>query len=163
MTIAGVTGHRPDKLGGYYANPIADFVRDSLRSTFRRIKPTHIIVGMALGTDQYAARIAIELGIPFIAAVPFVGQELAWPNPDQRAEYHELLEQASVVHVVSRGGFTRAKMHVRNRWIVDSSDVLVAVLDTTADNRKSGTLACMQYAIRKGLPIEHIDPSQRAA
>lgn len=161
MAIAGVTGHRPDKLGGYYANPIADFVQDSLRSTFRRIKPTHIITGMALGVDQWAARIAVELGIPFIAAVPYIGQELIWNSPDQRREYHELLEQASVVHVVSRGGYAKRKLHIRNRWIVDASDVLVAVLDTTADNRGSGTLACMQYAMARNLPIEHIDPSRR--
>ena len=30
---------------------------------------------MALGTDQWAAKIALELSIPYIAAVPFRGQE----------------------------------------------------------------------------------------
>lgn len=163
MAIAGVTGHRPDKLGGYLPNPIADFVMDEMRRRFLRIKPTHIITGMALGVDQWAARIALELGIPFIAAVPFAGQELAWRDESQRDEYRELLELADSVHIVSGGGYTKAKMHVRNRWIVDSSDVMVVVLDTTADLRGSGTLACMQYAMARGVPIEHIDPSTRLA
>lgn len=83
--IVAFTGYRPDKLGGYkLPNPTYLHVFQQIEKSLKELQPQKVISGMALGVDQWAANIAHRLGIPFIAAVPFLGQEKAWPVPSQK-------------------------------------------------------------------------------
>ena len=87
--IAAFTGHRPNKLGGFkIPNPIYNFINDEITRTLTDLKPKKVITGMALGVDQWAAEVCIKLGVPFVAAVPFRGQELYWPE-ESRKRYFE--------------------------------------------------------------------------
>jgi uncharacterized phage-like protein YoqJ len=152
--IASFTGHRPPKLGGYSVpNPIYNFVRGELRRVLMELKPDETISGMALGLDQWAAEVCIELEIPFIAAIPFKGQENYWPE-ESRERYYKLLAAASRVHVVNHGGYASWKMQTRNQWMVDNSNVVIAVFDGTP----GGTKNCYDYADRCGKQIIKIDP-----
>lgn len=152
--IAAFTGHRPDKLGGYkLPNPTYLYVCQELDKALRQLDPKQVITGMALGVDQWAAHIAYKLGIPFIAAVPFEGQEKAWPAPSQKA-FHHLLKLACEKVIVSPGGYSSAKMQIRNEWMVDHCDILIAVWDGS----KGGTGNCVQYAQSIGKQIYRIDP-----
>lgn len=82
--IVAFTGHRPEKIGGYkLPNPTYLHVYKEIESTLKKLNPDKVISGMALGVDQIAAYIAYKLKIPFIAAVPFEGQEKAWPFKSQ--------------------------------------------------------------------------------
>ncbi len=154
--IVAFTGHRPNKLGGYTTpNPIYDRVRKQIIQVLREIEPDRIISGMALGVDQWAANIAIELGIPFTAAVPFVGQEDAWPTSSQKA-YDTLLLKADDLIIVSEGGYSAYKMQLRNEWMVDHCDKLIAVWDGTP----GGTCNCISYAKAKGKEIIRINPTK---
>ena len=92
--LAG-TGHRPKKLGGYSVE-VADKLRDLARKVMDRVRPDTVISGMALGWDTALAEVAIERKIHLIAAVPFRGQESAWPEKSQR-HYRWLLEQADQI------------------------------------------------------------------
>jgi uncharacterized phage-like protein YoqJ len=94
--ILGITGHRPPGLGCGYdiPNPVYDKIYKALKDKFNELSPEKIISGMALGTDQWAACAAIELGIPFIAAVPFDGQDSKWPN-ESRKKFKFLLDSAA--------------------------------------------------------------------
>lgn len=75
MKIA-CTGHRPNKIGGYkIPNPTYDFIVESTKKIFDQLKPEYVIVGGALGFDQWTAEVCIQLGIPFHTYVPFIGQE----------------------------------------------------------------------------------------
>lgn len=96
---------------------------------------------MAQGWDQAIAASCIYLDIPFVAAVPFEGQELLWPEA-ARAQYRSLPEKASVIEVISEGGFSVAKMQVRNKWIVDHSDKMLALWNGSV----GGTCNCVAYA-----------------
>ena len=87
------------------------------------------------------ANIAINLNIPLIAAIPFKGQELAWPTKSQ-TQYHKLLSKASEVVTVSSGGYSAKKMQIRNEWMVNSCDTLIACFNGS----KGGTYNCIQYA-----------------
>lgn len=152
--IVAFTGHRPNKLGGYrIPNPTWRWVCFMIREELERLKPLHAISGMALGVDQWAARICVKLGIPFTAAIPFSGQELVWPFAD-RAAYHDLLSRAEKQIVICEPGYSAAKMQRRNEWMVDNCDVLIAVWDGTS----GGTGNCVQYAKRKGREIIQISP-----
>lgn len=155
MRVA-VTGHRPEKIGGYdYYHPQREWVRRRLRESLLELKPTMTITGMALGVDQDFAQVSFELAIPFLAAIPFAGQEDQWPKSSQRY-YEWLLVQADDVIVVSPGGYAWYKMHLRNHWMVENCDHLIAVWDGT----DGGTAECIRYA-RKRKPdrVSYINPT----
>lgn len=153
--IVAFTGHRPNKLGGFkLPNPIYNYVCQQIEKTLLELKPEKVISGMALGVDQWAANVAIKLGIPFLAAVPFEGQERAWPEASQKV-FHKLLDKAAEVVIVSEGGYAAFKMQVRNAWMVDHCDKLIAVWDGTP----GGTGNCVNYATSKDKEIIRINPS----
>jgi uncharacterized phage-like protein YoqJ len=152
--ILGITGHRPNKLGGYKVpNPTYIRVCRKIEQNFKQLNPEKIISGMALGVDQWAAYIAIKMRIPFVAAVPFEGQEIAWPSGSQEL-YHKVLAKASEIVIVSSGGYKSSKLQTRNKWIVDYSDKLLAVWDGT----EGGTGNCISYAKSVKREIIYIDP-----
>lgn len=153
MTIVGITGHRPEKLGGYYPNALATRVRTEIRVELSRLKPVQVVIGMAQGTDQWTARICIVLGIPFIAAVPCDGQDRKWPRL-ARAEYAALLKAASRVELITPGPYKPGVMDVRNEWMVDHSDIMLAVWNGTP----GGTANCVEYAEKRQVPIVRINP-----
>lgn len=155
-TIVGITGHRPDKFDDGYElkSPIQDWVKRELQLRFKRLKATRILTGMALGVDQWAADVAIEMGIPFEAYVPFEGQESIWPS-ESKIRYYGLLERAARVRTVCTPGYEPWKMQKRNEAIVNDCTVLVAVFDGS----QGGTANCVQYACNVGKRRIIIDPS----
>lgn len=157
MKIA-FTGHRPNKLPGGYdlSSPKYDHIKNETRRHLLELKPELAISGMALGYDTLAVDICIELSIPFVAAIPFKGQELIWPAESQR-KYNELIKQASEVIVVSEGGYSAHKMQIRNEWMINNSDMLIAVWDGKTN---SGTCNAVTYATMAGKKIIRINPME---
>lgn len=152
--VVAFTGHRPNKLGGYSTpNPMYNYIEGQITDTLIQIKPRQVISGMALGVDQWAAEVCIKLGIPFLAAIPFRGQELYWP-PESRKKYFELLDKAASVEFVNPGSYASWKMQSRNEWMVNHCDVLIAVFDGTP----GGTKNCFDYAVDKEKKIIRINP-----
>lgn len=149
------TGHRPDKLGGYeLPNPTYVKVCQKIDATLRKVKPTKVITGMALGVDQWAAYISYKLGIPYLAAIPFEGQEKAWPKESQKV-YNILRNLAAEEKIICQGGYAPAKMQTRNEWMVDNCNLLIAVWDGS----KGGTGNCVEYAESIKREIFYIDPT----
>lgn len=158
MKIA-ITGHRPHKLGNDY-DLTSDLVRrikscivGSLISCSPSITKEEdkvtiegltLITGMALGIDTLFALIAIEFNIPFVAAIPFIGQENVWPKKSKDI-YYELLHKARYSKIVSKGGYSAGKMQVRNEWMVDECDILIGVFDGST----GGTANCIHYCKEK--------------
>lgn len=145
MIIAG-TGHRPDKLGGHTFEAQLALDRFAVR-VLTRLRPSGVISGMALGWDQSVAIACVRTGIPFVAAIPFEGQESRWPLRSQD-RYHDILKCASQVHVVSaREAVTEAgvpwALQKRNEWMVDHSGKLLALWN---GDRSGGTFNCVEYA-----------------
>jgi len=152
--IIGVTGHRPNKLGSFkIPNPTYNFVMDKTLSIIKEYKPTKIITGMCIGYDQWVANLAIKLKIPFVAAIPFLGQELLWP-PDTQKYYRKLLSHAAQIEIVSAGAFASWKMQARNQWIVNNSDLIIAAFDGS----RGGTFNCIEYAKENNKTILTINP-----
>jgi uncharacterized phage-like protein YoqJ len=151
--VIAITGHRPNKLGGYEVpNPTYDIVVKGLVAAFEHYKPAYVITGMALGTDQWAAEICVNMTIPFVAALPFRGQEGPWP-PRSKARYQWLLSRAYQTFVISEGGFEGWKMQKRNEWMVNSAHMLVAVYN---GDDEGGTTNCLAYAAACGKYIHYV-------
>lgn len=147
---AAFTGHRPPKLGGYGDKTDEQLI--ALASfILRETKPDKVIVGMALGWDMNVAYTAIRNHIPVIAAIPFLGQEKLWPQVSQE-RYKRILERCADVVIVSRGDYAAVKMQIRNEWMVDNADHLIALWNGT----HGGTGNCVQYALKHRVPTLHV-------
>jgi uncharacterized phage-like protein YoqJ len=151
VTVYAATGHRPDKLGGYYDMVAAERLARVAGEFLAACRPDRVIVGMAQGWDTAVAVAAVRLGIPFVAAVPFKGQESTW-SLTARKRYENLLECADEVVIVSPGGFSNAKMQTRNEWMVDRAALVVAMWNGT----RGGTANCLDYAAARGVPIVNL-------
>lgn len=148
LVVAG-TGHRPDKLGGY-----GDVARGRLERfaqvELRRLRPSRVVSGMAVGWDQALAQAALDLKIPFVAAIPFEDQWRPWPVA-ARERYFALLERADAVEYVCKPGYEVWKLHKRNHWMVDHCDLLHALFNGSP----GGTASCITYARKVRRPIEN--------
>lgn len=147
MNIIGFTGHRPASLPGKYSDRTYQALLQTANYILTLYKPTKVISGMALGWDMAVAECAIGHGIELIAAVPFKSQSLRWPQASQY-RYRELLTQTNQVIVISPGGYSQRAMQVRNQWIVDSCDQLMALWY----KNWGGTKNCVDYALAVNKP-----------
>ena len=161
MKTLTLTGHRSDEDGmpGYnIPNEKYNWLIDQIKFCYVKIKPDRIISGAALGFDQAGMVAAIQLGIPFEAYVPFVGQENIWPQKS-KDEYHELLSKANKVVICCEGGYSPQKMQIRNCMMCDQltepNDILLACWN---GKENGGTWNCIQYAMKQKKKMVRIDP-----
>jgi len=152
--IVAATGHRPDKIGGYdWNNPTRQRIRLWMDQQLVALDATKAISGMALGVDSDFFDVANGFEMDVVAAVPFKGQEKAWPRSSQE-EYHRRLREATEVVYVCDEGYAAWKMQKRNQWMVDNCDVLLAIWDGS----DGGTANCVKYAQSVGKTIIRYDP-----
>jgi uncharacterized phage-like protein YoqJ len=155
-TTVAITGHRPDRLGGYEGtHPMALWVKSRIRDVLVQLKHEgyeDFVSGGALGTDQWSSWIALELGFNLTIARPFPSQDSVWPETSRKA-YRELLNLSKVVDV-SEDPYHPSKLFLRNQWMVDHSSCLIAVYDGGA----GGTAHSYKYAKKKNKRIELINP-----
>lgn len=172
-----ITGHRPDKLGGYDANnPLRVHLRNRFKDvllslvadalTFRGTKPqdVEVYVGGALGFDIDAARVCAETAVPFVVAVPFPSYWKRWKPSDQTV-YRNMLTYAKRVEYVSKVDPPKGDgvdfgainmLYARNRYMVDRCDIVVAAWDGS----RGGTGHCVEYARQKGKEIIVLTPGR---
>ena len=140
-------------------SPLIKWIKTEILKTLAKENPTELISGMALGIDTLFALIALEKGIPLVAAIPCDGQERMWPAGSQQ-QYYMILQNPLVTKVVvSPGPYATWKMQKRNEWLVDNSDKLIAVYDGSG----GGTGNCVQYAEKVGREIIRINPNEYIA
>lgn len=161
------TGHRPNKLGGY-EGPNAKHFQTRLHNHLARIVTRAVekrfktfISGGALGVDQIAAEVIIERrlhvvknNIQLIIARPFPSQHRKWPHSSQ-AHFLDIITAADKVVDVSDDPYAPWKMQIRNEWMVDRSEVVIAVWDGI---EKGGTWNCIVYARKTNKAILFINP-----
>ena len=107
---------------------------------------TRFISGMAVGFDLLCARVVLkykDTGAPVAleCALPCEGQTRFW-GARERALYETVLRRADRVTVLSPV-YTPSCMALRNRYMVDSSTLVIA----RTDGRQSGgTFQTLEYA-----------------
>lgn len=161
--IVAITGHRPDKLGGYdIPNPTYNHVMRCLDDVLLELRPSRVLTGMALGVDQWMAELCLFNQVPITAAVPFEGFESVWP-PASQEKVRNLLTQAAKppnnVRIICDPGYQAWKLQRRNEWMVEHSDLLVAIFDGTS----GGTDNCIRYARTRNKQVRIISPRREEA
>ena len=151
------TGHRPAKLPWGYNEQdprcvklkerIADAVLLAYQEGYR-----HFLCGMAQGCDLYFCEVVLALRtrhpeITVEAAIPCPTQADGW-SAAQRERYRRILEQCDYETMVQEH-YTRECMQRRNRYMVDHSDLLIAL----HDGLPGGTRYTIEYALRRGVNI----------
>jgi uncharacterized phage-like protein YoqJ len=136
------------------------------RTSLELLAPTELYDGMALGWDQACLLGALDLGIPVVACLPFEGMENKWgSNGDTRWRdwFRKQLSRCHRVHVCC-DRFSRAAYQIRNEYMCDSSQRLLALWD----GGHGGTANCVRYArgeiaglvshetIREAVPVDNV-------
>ena len=109
------------------------------------------VCGMAAGCDFYFAEEVIRLarekrGIVLEAAIPFAGQPDSLPTAELKDRYKNILAHCEIQTVLS-SHYHSFCMQLRNRYMVDISDKLLAV----SAGLVGGTSYTIEYAKRKAL------------
>lgn len=157
MVKIAVTGHRPDKLGGYQAYDNFRAIRRHMRDFLDEAPDGELILisGGALGIDQFWMEVGLHLELPVIAALPFEGYDSKWPVTS-RETYKKLLDKCHEVRYICEPGYAASKLQIRNQWMVDNCDSLVAYWNGTP----GGTSNCIDYAISRDKIITEFNPDE---
>lgn len=104
-----------------------------------------VITGMAIGWDTWLAEVALEVGIPVHAYVPFEGQGDRWPTKTKE-KYMSILDRCDDVRYISKTYSQQAFLR-RDRAMVDDSQLVLALLNPIVD--EGGTYYTVKYAQEK--------------
>lgn len=151
----GIAGHRPRKFPWKRneADPYCIALKAALARHIERLTDegfTDFLTGMAEGVDTWAALIVLDLreknpALKLHCILPCRGQADRW-SASARARYHAILEQADSIVYVNRES-KKDCMLERNRFLVDHSDLLLAVYN---GEKRGGTAATVRYAAKAG-------------
>ena len=161
------TGYRPQKMvfGFNEQDPRCVEFKSRLHDTIEDLIGkgyAHFISGGAMGMDMFAAEAVMDLKEKY----PWIILEMVSPFDDQAAkwepEYQErhawLFENADIVTAISHK-YTRACIFIRNRYLVDNADLVLAAYDGQA----GGTAMTVDYAHQMDIPVQTIMPAVIAA
>ena len=147
-----VTGHRPNRLfkdqelcydRAHYSCLLAFCMRAMEHYQRKTEEELIVLVGMAIGFDMAIAEACKDLGIPYIAYIPFRGQERLWPVHTQ-TKYQDLLNHAQEIKLVTdTTKYQYFLMHRRNHRMVMDSNQLLALWNGSPTG---GTHECYDFA-----------------
>jgi len=157
------TGHRPQNFNFKFDEENNNYlqIKDLLQKIIIKLLEdyyvTHFISGMALGIDQLAAEIILELKkyysqITLECAIPCETQAIKWTEA-QRNRYFSIIEHCDK-ETLLQYKYTNDCMQNRNEYMVKSSNYLVAVWD----GKLSGTSKTVSYAKSSKKSIIIINP-----
>ncbi len=162
MTVC-FTGHRPQSFhfGFDETHPdcvsLIENIRKEIENLILHFSADTFYTGMAQGVDTWAAEAVISLkekypNIKLIAAIPCPEQSLKW-RKSAIDRYNKILSHCDS-QITTSPSYHRGCMHVRNRYMVDHSDIVLAVLDKT---KSGGTASTVNYAEKQGKMIVHLN------
>lgn len=120
---------------------------------------THFISGMAIGVDIICAELVLELRaknphITLECAVPCKSQPHKWSDT-MKERYNNILKRSDSVTVLQES-YTSDCMYKRNRYMIDSADIVIAVWN----GKPSGTGYTVNYAKEKGKKVYALNPDK---
>lgn len=176
----GVTGHRKEALPAETCEDLHERIRSALtllvegaeavhaqEAPFYSDHPTRLlfISPLADGSDQIAARVAVELGFELHVVLPFpkatYRRELA--DAQSRTNFDELLAKASCVLELPGEHERPIDAYVMTgRATIAHCDVMLGVWDGLPPRGRGGTAEVIELAVVNGTPVVHVpvDPKE---
>lgn len=156
------TGYRPQKMpwGFNEDAPECRAFKARLKEQIEQLIGegyAHFISGGAMGMDTWAAEAVLDLKerYPWILlemVSPFDGQSSNW-DVNYKQRHDRLFEQADITTATGHS-YTKACMILRNRYLVDNSDLVLAAYD----GQLGGTAMTINYATENGITVLFIAP-----
>lgn len=169
IKVVAFTGHRPESMT---RNPITQeklafevgkVLRQAINDVYHKYGARTFISGMARGVDTWAAQQVLFLrdthdnpGEPIRLICATVHQQTALWSKEDKETYDRILAKADQVEIIGDGQDVRADLLQRNRWMVDNSEMLIAVWN----GKPGGTKYTIDYAEKKHRPIWTMDLSK---
>lgn len=158
------TGHRPESL------PFGENMDAGMFYEFKMLLQTEIDSCIAKGYDTFYCggargadivcgeiiatdKASTHKNIKLICAIPFSEQAKGW-SLMWKQRYQELLKAADIVRQLCKT-YQRGCYHIRNRFMVDNSDLIIAIYD---GGNTGGTAYTVNYARELGKEIVIINP-----
>ena len=156
------TGHRPKSFPYQYSidtkkhNAYMQSLKEKIELAITEYGITHFISGMAIGVDLDFSEIVLKLRnkypVTLECAIPCPNQTLSWKDTD-KLRYESILNCANEINLISER-YTPECMSKRNRYMVDKSELVIAVFNGI---EKGGTWYTINYARKTNTAIELID------
>ena len=143
--------------------PVIEFLRKAIAKA-RDDGFEEFISGGALGVDQWAAEVVLELGLKLVIALPFAKYGENWPVESQ-AHLAFLKSKASKVEIVCEGEYFENgkaqtwKNHERNKWMMNNSELIIAVWDGKPEG---GTASAVKGGKKAGKAFIRFNPDTEA-
>lgn len=159
------TGHRLQKLPFGFNEEDPKCIKMK-RMLYRKIEDlivnhgaSHFISGMAIGVDMICGEIVLELKnehphITLECAIPCRSQPDRWSN-EMKDRYCSIVNQSDYKTVLQEQ-YTSDCMHKRNEYMVEKSEIVIAVWDGSS----SGTGYTVNVAKEKGKKIYVLNPEK---
>lgn len=153
MKTCCFTGPRPQNLGfsedSIMCRNLKALLKNEIESLYEK-GYRRFITGMASGVDTYAAEAVIELkkshsDIFLEAALPY--NRAGGNTPDEKIRFNAILDATDKTVILSET-YTPYCFHVRNRYMVDESSLVVAV-----PSESRGTEYTIKYAQKTGKEV----------
>lgn len=141
-----MTGHRHVGGGRAFKRILTEILED--------VQPDAFIQGLAIGADLLSGKVAIDMGIPVISAMPYPTHIDSIPH-DWKELYRWVRDHSEEVYPVSEvdeylGPWVYFR---RNEWMIDEADRLLAWYD---GRNSGGTKHAIGYANKTGKPVRNI-------
>ena len=151
--IAGVTGHQ--RLG---PSTVIKWISDTFRNTIKNLKIHKGLTSLAIGADQLFAEILLEQHLPFIAVIPSLNYEDTFKEDIHLSNYKKLLLSSSNIVHLNFNEPTESSFLESGKYIVEHSDIIMAVWDGFPSKGLGGTGDIVNYAEGLNKPIIYINP-----
>lgn len=156
MTIS-VTGHRNVVIDDALKQAIIVFFNEMLT----KHEQVTLLSPLAQGADQLVAEIFTkhEYGILHVTLPCSQDMYLQSFNTSDKKHFLKLIDKATHIFEVPK-----VHKHIYanlGRYMVDNSDVLLALWDGTVNHKKGGTADVVHYADAKGHTVVHILSSRK--
>lgn len=158
MFQVGVVGHR------YFADRgIVYFIENNIRTILKAAVTIHrnvvALSALAIGADTIFGETALSLGVPLRVIRPFENYIRDFEDTRTRKRYMRLRDMAEGELKLAYSERSNAAYTAAMNYIVDHSDLLIAVWDGVGSNEAGGTAAAVAYAVATGRRWIHLDVS----
>jgi hypothetical protein len=152
----GVTGHR-----NFEDVSAAPWVAECIHNRLSDCRELYGLTSLAKGADQIFARVVLQLGGSLEAVLPFPEYANTFQDSAESAGFDELIGRCSKVTQLDFAGSKEQSYFAAGKYVVDHSEVLIAVWDGKPAAGLGGTGDVVAYARKNGKQVHQIDPVSR--
>lgn len=162
--VCAFTGHRCQNIQERFDDKssfvleIKNKLKEEIEYSINELHCDTFMSGMALGIDLWAAQAVLDLkqkypNIKLYCVVPCKTQSDKW-NSYYKWRYQNILNRADEI-IYTGSVYTKECMKIRNEYLINYADVLIAVFDKT--KQTSGTAQTLRLAGKKNIKTLIID------